>query len=85
VLAHAELDADRPRRERLRDQLAAEAKKVDAALDRYFDSLLLSTYEPTAEYPIRKGRKGRPAGSVDFLVDWNEVVTYEQRRAQPHV
>jgi site-specific DNA recombinase len=36
--AHAELDADRPRRERLLDQLGAEAKKVDAALDRYFDA-----------------------------------------------
>jgi hypothetical protein len=56
VLAHAELDADRPRRERLRDQLAAEAKKVDAALDRYFDSfetgaLSAESCGPSSTYP----------------------------------
>jgi site-specific DNA recombinase len=46
--AHAELDADRPRRERLCDQLAAETKRIDSALGRYFDAFEAGTLSADA-------------------------------------
>jgi site-specific DNA recombinase len=41
--AHAELTADRPRREAELAQLESETKKVDAALERYFDAFEAGT------------------------------------------
>lgn len=46
--AHAELDAERPRREAQLVQLDTEAKKVDLALDRYFDAFETGDLSPAA-------------------------------------
>jgi site-specific DNA recombinase len=46
--AHAELNADRPRRQAELAQLASETKKTDAALERYFDAFEAGTLTAAA-------------------------------------
>jgi site-specific DNA recombinase len=60
--AHAELDADKPRREAEAAQLAAEIAKTEAALARYFDAFETGSLDGTACGPRVKELTGRLRG-----------------------